>query len=102
MHAALPQTSTAFPPAQTGPQVASWLLAILRPTDEGTAPSNQEAVALLADFCAGLRNPDLPTPPRVEAMRAVTTLIPHYQVRHRHCCNVGCGELGCAHCKVHG
>lgn len=59
--------------------MAGWLLAILRPSDEGTAPSNAEALALLADFCAGLLHPELPTPPRVEAMRSVSTLIPHYQ-----------------------
>ncbi|KAG2496933.1 hypothetical protein HYH03_004939 [Edaphochlamys debaryana] len=60
-------------------KVSSWLLAILRPTDEGTAPSNAEAVALLADFCSGLVNPDMPEAPRVDAMRSVSTLIPHYQ-----------------------
>ena len=35
----------------------------------------------MADFCAGLQHPGLPAAPRVAAMRAVTTLIPHYQVR---------------------
>ncbi|GFR52418.1 hypothetical protein Agub_g14990 [Astrephomene gubernaculifera] len=60
-------------------KVTSWLLAILRPSDEGTAPTNSEALALLADFCSGLLHPGLPTAPRVERMRSVTTLIPHYQ-----------------------
>jgi hypothetical protein len=62
-------------------QVATWLLAILRPTDEGAAPSSPEALALLTNFAQGLLHPDLPAPPPVAAMRSVTTLIPHYQVR---------------------